>query len=57
MSGQYHVRWSDEDREYVGLSDKFPSISHLAPTYLGAMLGIMQLTTDMEQDIYQEEPP
>lgn len=55
MSNQYHVRWLDEEHEYVGLCDKFPSISHFAPTYLEAMFGIIQLTTDIEQDILQEE--
>ena len=28
----YHSRWSDEDGEFVGYVDEFPSLSWLAPT-------------------------
>ncbi len=37
------VEWSEEDGEYVGRHVGFPSLSYLAPTREGALLGIKAL--------------
>jgi hypothetical protein len=37
------VNWSDEDGEYVATSDKYPSLSWLAPTAGGALMGLAVL--------------
>lgn len=46
----FRVIWSHEDQEYVGLCDRHPGLSHLAPTWDEAMTGIRELVADMEQD-------
>ena len=40
----YHSRWSDEDGEFVGYVDEFPSLSWLAPTQDEAIDGIRRVT-------------
>jgi len=43
MSSQqyrFNVIWSEEDEEFVGLCDAFPSLSWLAPTREKALQGI-----------------
>ena len=47
----YHVIWSAEDDEYVGLCAEFPSLSWLAPTPGEAFLGIRRLVADCISDI------
>lgn len=42
-SYSYRVEWSDEDGEYVGTADEFPSLSFLAPTADEALGGIREL--------------
>ncbi len=39
----FRVIWSDEDEEFVGLCDAFPSLSWLAPTREEALQGIQLL--------------
>lgn len=58
MTGQptrtYHVFWSDEDREYVGICHQYPSLSWLADTPDAALTGIMEVVSDVDADIEQE---
>ena len=42
----FHVVWSAEDREWVGLCKELPSLSWLAPTYADALAGILRLVAD-----------
>jgi predicted RNase H-like HicB family nuclease len=46
----YHTRWSEEDKEYVGLVDEFPSLSWLAPTPGEAIEGIKRLVAEAIAD-------
>ena len=39
----YRVFWSEEDSEYVGVCDEFPSLSHRDPDRDAALLGIKDL--------------
>jgi hypothetical protein len=48
QSGRFRVEWSDEDGEYVGTCDGFPSLSCLAPTANQAMHGIRRLVRDAD---------
>lgn len=43
---RYTVYWSDDDDEWVGRCDAFPSLSWLAPDPDGALHGIRQLVAD-----------
>jgi hypothetical protein len=47
---EYHYRviWSPEDDEHVGLCSEFPSLSWLAPTPEGALVGIRRLIIDYQ---------
>ena len=51
----FHIKWSEEDGEYVGLCDQFPSLSWVAETRREAFLGIMvlvaQVITDTESTL------
>ena len=55
----YRVIWSDEDEEYVGLCDEFPSLSWLSPTSEEAFSGIRKLVYDSVDDMRSanETPP
>lgn len=57
MACQYnfHIEWSQEDGEYVGLCDQFPSLSWLAATRPEALLGISVLVAQVMNDL-QSEP-
>ncbi len=46
----YRIIWSQEDREYVGLCDEFPSLSWLAGTADEALAGIRQIVTEVLVD-------
>ncbi len=50
------VIWSEEDREYVGLCDRFPSLSWLAATREAALTGIRHLVRDAVLDIAPTTP-
>ena len=39
----YRVIWSEEDQEFVGLCNEFPSLSWLAETQTSALEGIVGL--------------
>ena len=46
-SYSYHVMWSAEDQEYVGLCVEFPLLSWLEPTQEEAFSGIRTLVADV----------
>jgi len=45
---RFRVAWSDEDREWVGLCDGFPSLSWLDCDKGKALAGIRKLVGDIE---------
>ncbi|RAV00676.1 antitoxin HicB [Mycobacterium colombiense] len=47
----YQVRWSSEDREYVGTAIEFPPLSHLDADAPAALDGIRQLVADVVADM------
>ena len=47
----FHVIWSEEDEEFVGLCDDFPSLSWLAPTREGALRGIQLLVKSITVEL------
>jgi len=47
----YRVKWSEEDQEYVGLCDEFPSLSWLSPTQIEAFKGIIKTVAVVLDDI------
>jgi predicted RNase H-like HicB family nuclease len=50
-SYSYNVIWSDEDNEYVGLCEEFPSLSWLAKTQEDALQGIKDVVADVLADM------
>jgi len=50
----FHVIWSEEDQEYVGLCAEFPSLSWLAPDKDEALRGIHQVVSDTLNDLKSE---
>lgn len=55
----YHVKWSPEDGEYVGLCAEFSGLSWLAPDQINALKGIVQVVKDVVKDMEaaHEMPP
>lgn len=53
----YRVKWCDEDHQYVGLVDEFPSLSWLADTEVDALTGIANLTKQVRADLAVEPSP
>ena len=47
----YRVMWSDEDQEYVGLCDEFPSLSWLDSTPEKALEGIRKVVAEVVADL------
>ncbi len=47
----YHITWSEQDNEHLGLCAEFPSLSWLAPTPEAALQGIRQVVADVVADI------
>jgi len=47
----YHVTWSEEDEEYVGLCAEFPSLSWLDETAEEVLTGIRQIVADVIADM------
>ncbi|MGC1377466.1 MAG: hypothetical protein WA821_14635 [Anaerolineales bacterium] len=47
----YHVAWSEEDGEYLGLCAEFPSLSWLAADPKAALQGIRQAVADVLADL------
>ena len=48
-SYKFRVEWSQEDREYVGTCDQFPSLSHLDSDKFAALRGIQDLVKSVEE--------
>jgi hypothetical protein len=46
----FRTTWSEEDGEWVGSCDKFPSLSHLSKYRSIAMIGILRLVADVLVD-------
>lgn len=53
----YHVIWSSEDREHVGLRADFPSLSWLASTPEAALKGIRKMVADVLADMRKSREP
>jgi predicted RNase H-like HicB family nuclease len=53
----YHVIWSEDDGEYVGLCAKFASLSWLAGTPEGALAGIRRLVAEVVADLQTNSEP
>ncbi|MCZ2328946.1 type II toxin-antitoxin system HicB family antitoxin [Bartonella sp. F02] len=49
----YRVLWSQEDEEYVGLCAEFPSLSWLDLKPENALKGIMNLVSEVVEDMKQ----
>ena len=47
----YHITWSAEDEEYVGLCHEFPSLSCLESTADAAFAGIRQVVAGVMEDM------
>ena len=47
----YRTMWSEEDNEYVGLCEEFPSLSYLASKEQTALSGIHKLVSDVVEDM------
>ncbi|WP_144755361.1 type II toxin-antitoxin system HicB family antitoxin [Bartonella saheliensis] len=47
----YRVLWSQEDGEYIGLCAEFPSLSWLASQAEKALKGIMDLVSEVVEDM------
>ncbi|WP_332060828.1 hypothetical protein [Bartonella sp. CB74] len=47
----YRVLWSQEDEEYVGLCAEFPSLSWLSNQAEDALKGIMNLVSEIVEDM------
>jgi predicted RNase H-like HicB family nuclease len=45
----FRVDWSDDDQEFVGTCDEYPSLSWLAATEAEALDGIKALVADADQ--------
>ena len=50
----YAVHWSAEDQEFVATCAAFPSLSWLAPTPDGALLGVRNLVRSAIADLTAE---
>lgn len=47
---RYNIAWSEEDKEYVGTCEQFPSLSWLSPTKDEALEGIVRIVGDCIRD-------
>lgn len=47
----YRVTWSQDDQEYVGLCTEFPKLSCLSSVQITAFESIVQLVTDVVEDL------
>lgn len=53
----YHVFWSEEDGEYVGIAQELPGLSHLDATPERALQGIMDLVSWCLSDTWGDGIP
>lgn len=42
----YRVHWSEEDKEFVGTCEQYPSLSYLALSARDALLGIQRIVSE-----------
>lgn len=47
----FKVIWSEDDGEFVGLCDEFPSLSWLEPTREAALDGIKKIVAEVRADM------
>ncbi len=47
----YRVTWSEDDGEYVALCAEFPSLSFLATKQNEALTGVVELVSEIVQDM------
>ena len=47
----YHVTWSEEDQEYLGVCDEFPSLSWLTCSQDAALRGIRRVVDKVREDM------
>lgn len=50
----FRVIWSEDDQDYVGLCDEYPSLSYLSKDGDKAMGGIGRLVREAEEDLRKE---
>jgi len=55
MKRTYTAEWSEEDQEFVGKCEGFPSLSWLAPTEGEALLGICNIINYESEDFPREK--
>lgn len=53
----YRVMWSESDRQFVGRCAEFCSLSCLADTQTGALIGIVRLVADVLEDLDSRGEP
>ena len=53
----YRIAWSEDDGEYVASCVEFPSLSWLAETDTGALLGLKDLVRDVIADMEERGEP
>ena len=41
--------WSEEDQEFIGLCDNFPSLSFMSPSHVEALEGIIKLVREIDE--------
>ena len=51
----YRVIWSEDDNQFVGLCEKFPSLGYLASTPEKAIQGILKVVADVVKDMQGDE--
>lgn len=54
MPYAFNTIWSEEDQEFVGLCDTYPSLSHLDPDENLALKGIKELVLDVWCEQYMD---
>lgn len=53
----YRITWSEDDGEYVGLCDEFPSLSWLSDTPEAALKGIRKLVEEVISEMTKSGEP
>ncbi len=51
----YSVSWSEEDKEFVGTCEVFPSLSFLGKSQQDVLRGIVQLAGETLEEMKSEE--
>lgn len=49
----YKTIWSEEDQEYIGICEEFPSLSFLDPEQTEAFIGVIDLVKTVIEDMAQ----